>query len=128
MQECLQCKAYFKKLGYNYQCKTCHNCAYNCTSSPNNALAQKNKLIDASTKNKIIQNKYKTAPLLLLSALALIDSKPKLCILFENLPEGNLPWYALLRAWYIKNNKKGRSIDKELYPMTRLRRLLKYTE
>lgn len=125
MGYCNFCNTYYKKIAVGDICKYCSRSIVGTPPSINNIMKQfeymmSRKLIDLDHEYKFKKN----ATLMDLSANEILSNENLVLKLVNTLPDGNLPWYALLRAWYRKNKKKARHLNAEKYPRDRLLKLL----
>lgn len=122
---CSYCNTYYKKLSINDMCKQCSNELSGTPPGMNSMLKQYEAFVKRKEEEARVVRTYRgNATLLDLSADELINHPDKVLQLAEYLPEGNLPWYALLKAWYRKNRKRGRALSKEKRPKERVLQLL----
>ena len=122
---CSTCNTYYKKLSMGDMCKQCCNELSGTPPGMNCMMKQYESFVKRKAEDVRILHVYRSnATLLDIVADELICQTDKIVVLASYLPEGNLPWYSLLRAWYRKNKKRCRSIAKEQYPKERVLRLL----
>lgn len=125
MVYCSFCYTYYKKLSYGQKnvqvCKQCSNELYGTSPSNNSTIQQYEKRIQEISENNRIHQKFnRTATLQDIAANKIISNVEQLEIAAQLIPEGNIHWNTLLRAWYRKNKKKGRNLAMEKYPKKRL--------
>lgn len=125
MGYCNYCNTYYKK---QYNSDICKKCSQELSCTPpsiNNSMKQLEMILHKKNIDTDYESKYKkTATLMDLAADELIYNKDQLIRLIDILPDGNLPWNSLLKAWYRHNKQKGRNINNEKKPRDRLLKLM----
>jgi hypothetical protein len=91
----------------------------NCALKQFEALMQK-KMEERESRMKFLHK----ATLLDLAADVIVKSQDLVIALVAIIPEGNPPWYAVLRAWYRKHRQRPRSLSYERFPMKRLLKMM----
>ncbi len=124
MGYCNYCNTYYKKQSGDI----CNNCSREITCTPpsiNNSMKQLELIMHKKTVDLNYENAFKKhATLMDLAANEMMQNKELILNLVDILPDGNLPWYALLKAWYRHNKKRGRNLNTEKKPRDRLLKLL----
>ncbi len=125
MGYCKFCNTYYKK---NVSGEICRRCSQELSCTPpsiNNTMKQL-EIIMSKKKLELEHetNFKKTATLMDLTANEILLNPELIINLTSILPDGNMPWYALLRAWYRKNKKRGRHLNLEQTPKDRLLKLM----
>jgi len=128
MGYCEICEVYYKKLTHGDMCKHCAHAIVGTPPSPNNAFRQFEALLEKKYAERNARNRYlQQASLMDLAADVIIKNVSIMTDIENFVPEGNPPWYALLRSWYRLHKQRPRSLSTEKTPKRRLIKLMQFS-
>lgn len=122
---CKFCHTYFIKKKSGDFCKKCSQELSSTPPSINNSMKQLENIMQKRLSTLNYEHTFKkNATLMDLAADKMLTNKKLIIKLVDILPDGNLPWFALLKAWYRQNKRRGRHLNDEQNPRDRLLKLM----